>query len=219
MLDLLEADCMPKVVLSDAVMTFRNLSHQPEGPWTVPLANGHCMGAVDLLLKFYEAGRKEFHGRDHETDVLLRIWKETLEALATKPESLVGKIDWISKRWLFQQFMEEQKLSWSDPWLKSQDLEFHHIDPARSLGRALDTTPDEWQLTPKDIDKATQKAPANTRASVRSQAMQLVKGLGVEYYIDWEIMGAEAKASLQLLDPFDASTKQIDPWLKAAMET
>lgn len=217
-LDLLEADYMPKIVLSDAVMTFRNLSHQPEGPWLVPLANGHCLSAVELLHKFYEYAKKEFHGRDHETDVLLEIWKNTLDALATNPDSLVGQIDWITKRWLFQQFMQQEKLSWSDPWLKSQDLEFHHIDPARSLGRTLDRTPEPWDLTVKDIDKATQKAPANTRAAVRSQAMQLVKGMSIEYYIDWEIMGAEGKTSLQLLDPFDSSTKLIDPWLRSAME-
>ncbi|MDB6025514.1 MAG: proteasome accessory factor [Verrucomicrobiales bacterium] len=218
-LDMLEADCMPKLVLSDAVMTFRNLSHQPDGPWIVPMANGHCVSAVELLHKFYEYGRKEFHGRDHETDVLLQIWKETLDGLANNPESLVGKVDWITKRWLFNQFMAEEKLNWSDPWLKSQDLEFHHIDPARSLGRALDRTPEAWQLTAKDIDKATQKPPANTRAAVRSAAMHHVKGLGIEYYIDWEIMGAEARTSLQLLDPFDSSTKQIDPWLRTTTGT
>ena len=41
-LDLLETDRLPRIVLADAVMTFRNLSHQPDGPWLVPLADGRC---------------------------------------------------------------------------------------------------------------------------------------------------------------------------------
>ena len=36
-LDLLEQDDLPKIVLADAVMAFRALSHQPDGPWLVPL--------------------------------------------------------------------------------------------------------------------------------------------------------------------------------------
>src|SRR5207249_8201635 len=66
--DLLETDRLPRIVLADAVMTFRNLSHQPDGPWLVPLADGRCANAVELLFKFFEAGRSEFLGRDLETD-------------------------------------------------------------------------------------------------------------------------------------------------------
>src|SRR5438552_14685506 len=56
-LDLLEIDRMPRMVLADAVMTFRNLSHQPDGPWLLPLADRRCANAVELLFKFFEAGR------------------------------------------------------------------------------------------------------------------------------------------------------------------
>ncbi len=80
-LDLLELDRLPKVILSDAVMTFRQLSHQPEGPWLVPLANGHCGNAVELLQEYLDAAKREFTGRDVETDQLMRVWGETLAAL------------------------------------------------------------------------------------------------------------------------------------------
>src|SRR3982750_2951631 len=82
MLDLLELNHLPKIVLADAVKTFRNLSHQPEGPWVVRLADGRSADAVELLQKFFDAAWSEFHGRDTETDIVLQIWDETLSALS-----------------------------------------------------------------------------------------------------------------------------------------
>jgi proteasome accessory factor A len=218
-LDLLEADRLPRIVLADAVMSFRNLSHQLDGPWLVPLADGKCADAVELLYQYYEAGRAEFRGRDPETDQLLEIWGSTLRALATKPESLVGKVDWITKRWLFERFMEQEKIGWNDAWLKSQDLEFHQIDPARSLGLGMSQTPPEWDVPATEIQESTLKAPGNTRAQVRSRAMQLLKCEPVQYYVDWEILGAEGGNSLQLLNPFDASCKEAEAWSRQLAET
>src|SRR5207245_3993959 len=56
MLDLLELDRMPKVALADAVMTFHTLSHQPDGPWIVPLTDGRSVNAVELSQEVYERG-------------------------------------------------------------------------------------------------------------------------------------------------------------------
>jgi len=211
-LDLLERDCLPKIMLADAVMTFRTLAHQLKGPWLVPLSDGRCVEAVDLLQQYQEAARREFHGRDPETDDLLKIWAATLDSLGRKPEELVGKVDWITKHWLLQQFREQENLDWSSPWLKSQDLEFHHVDPSRSLGLALAQTPSPWAVSADDIAEATLKAPTNTRAQVRSRAMQFLRKTSIEYYVDWEIIGADGGESLHLLDPFDFSPSDADAW-------
>jgi hypothetical protein len=64
---------------------------------------------------------------------------------------LVGQVDWITKRWLLRQFCEQENIPWSHPWLKSQDLEYHQIDPARSLGLALARTPPAWEIADKEI--------------------------------------------------------------------
>src|SRR5262245_16684476 len=72
-LDLLEIDRLPKIALADAVKSFRELSHHADGPWLVPMADGHCADALELLWRFYEAGHSEFRGRDAETDALLEI--------------------------------------------------------------------------------------------------------------------------------------------------
>jgi proteasome accessory factor A len=218
-LDLLEMNCLPKIVLADAVAAFRNLSHQPDGPWLVQLADGRCADAVALLSEYQRAAKAELLGRDSETDALLAIWEDALNALVTDPDLLVGKVDWITKRWLLRQFAEQEKISWSHPWLKSQDLEYHQIDPMRSLGLALARNPPGWDLPHKEITQAATQPPSNTRATVRSQAMHLLKHEGCAYYIDWEIIGAEGGNSLHLLNPFDIGSKDAETWIHLLNET
>jgi proteasome accessory factor A len=213
-LDLLEADCLPKIMLADAVMTFRTLAHQVNGPWLVPLADGKCVEAVSLLQQFHEAARREFRGRDKETDDLLKIWGATLASLGNNPGELVGKVDWVTKHWLLNQFREQEKIDWGDGWLKSQDLEFHHVDPSRSLGLALEQTPAPWQVSRDNIDEAKLTPPKDTRAQIRSHAMHLLRQHVMEYYVDWEIIGANGGDSLHLLDPFDASPRDAESWSK-----
>jgi proteasome accessory factor A len=212
-LDLLEANCLPKIALADAVAAFRSLSHQPDGLWRVQLADGRCVEALDLLLEYQQAAKAELRGRDDETDLLLSVWGDTLHALATDPEQLVGKIDWITKRWLLRQFCQEENIPWSHPWLKSQDLEYHQIDPARSLGLALACNPIGWEIPPKEITQAASQAPGNTRAAVRAQAMRLLKDERCAYYIDWEIIGAEGGCALHMLNPFDSGAQDAESWI------
>jgi proteasome accessory factor A len=212
MLDLLEINQLPKLVLADAVKTFRALSHQPEGPWEVKLADGRNIEAVDLLAKFFDAAFSEFHGRDTETDVLLDVWGSTLKALATEPQALIGKVDWITKHWLLKKFMEKEKLDWDDPWLKAQDLEYHHIDPARSLGIAMAQSPPAWDLTDKAIEIAIMEPPLNTRARARSGVMRVLKEHAPPYSIDWELVGVEGMNPLNMLNPFDPEPPEVKTW-------
>jgi proteasome accessory factor A len=211
-LDLLEQNRIPRLFLADSVQTFRSISHQITGPWWVELAEGGSADAIELLFRYHEAADRAFHGRDEETDQVLRLWEETLSLLATDPIRLVGQVDWITKQWLFDQFLERENLTWQDPWLKSQDLEYHHIDPQRGLGLALANTPPEWDISPDALLEAMRIAPRDTRAHARSCIMHALKGQPIRYSLDWEVIEAEGVASLHLLDPFDSAPPEIGPW-------
>ena len=212
-LDLLEMNRLPQVILDNAVAAFRQLSRQPDGPWLVRLADGRCVEAVALLRQFQRAAHRELGGRDPETDLLLAVWEETLDALAADPAALAGRVDWITKRWLLQQFCDREKISWSHPWLKSQDLEYHQVDPARSLGLATARTPPLWEIRSEDAARAAVEAPANTRAHARSRVMRLLQKEPCAYYIDWEIIGIEGCQALLLPNPFDPNPKEAEKWM------
>jgi proteasome accessory factor A len=174
--------------------------------------------AVVLLQQVHRAARQELGGRDPETDLLLSLWEDTLAALASAPETLVGRVDWITKRWLLQQFCDQEQIPWSDPWLKSQDLEYHHTDPARSLGLAAARTPPPWEIPPEEAARAVLQPPANTRARARSRVMRLLQNEPCSYYIDWEIIGVEGGHALHLLNPFDPSPREAEKWMQFLTE-
>ncbi|MCC6234435.1 MAG: proteasome accessory factor PafA2 family protein [Verrucomicrobiales bacterium] len=202
-LDLLELDHLPQICLADAVGTFRQLSHQTLGPWEVTLATGETENAIGLLRRYHSVAHAEFHGRDPETTAILALWSDTLDRLESDPSTLVGRVDWITKHWLFTRFLEQESLGWDHPWLRSQDLEFHHLDPGRSLGLSLDQTPDPWRFTEAEVNEVRLRPPADTRAHARSQLMRRIAEAKGRYFVDWEVVDLEGHDTLHLLDPFD----------------
>jgi proteasome accessory factor A len=199
-LDLLELAEMPTVALADPVSSFRALSRCSKPPWRVNLNDGTTADALSLLALYHRKAKKLFHGRDNETNCILELWARTLDALSSRPESLIGLVDWISKKYLLDEFAAREKLSWEDPWLKAQDLEFHHVDPARSFGLALAQTDGLWN--PVDLEHAKLQPPANSRANARSRLMREIQGKECSYHVDWaEVSGPDEKHSL-LPNPF-----------------
>ena len=133
-LSLLEEGRLPKnFILADAVQSTRDVSRDATGAWIVRLENGKTIGALDIQWQFYELARAHLGGATEETDWLLESWSFTLEALSNKPEALIGGVDWITKKWLLETFMESEGIGWDDPWLQSLDLEYHNIDPDEGL--------------------------------------------------------------------------------------
>jgi len=202
-LDLLEADQLPALTLADPVAALRLLSRTPTPPWRVALLDGRTADALALAGLYCQKAEQLFRGRDPETDALLALWSRVLEALATDPESLVGIIDWVSKRHLLGQFRARNGLDWDDPWLESQDLEFHHIDPSRGFGLALAQNHGFWN--PTGLERAKREPPADSRACARSRLMRKIQHQASSYFVDWEEVSVPNQKRALLLDPFRPS--------------
>jgi proteasome accessory factor A len=212
-LDLLEIDQLPNVGLEDAVEALRVLSHRPDGPWTVASETGESLSAIEALGFFYEASASAFAGRDDETDWILAQWKDVLSKLEGNPVDLVGRIDWITKRWLLQAFAASEGLPFSDPWIRSQDLEYHNIDPEKGLGLSAERNPtlkdvwsDGWEAT--DLSP-----PPNTRAHLRVRMMRGAAKHFDEYAVDWEGIQVGDRVPLALLDPYQSESATANEWL------
>jgi len=199
-LDLLETDELPPVALADPVVSLRLLSRVARPPWRVTLADGKTGDAVALLRTYLRRAKQLFLGRDEETDAVLKLWSRALNGLATDPRSLVGLLDWASKEYLLSEFCVRERLHWTDPWLESQDLEFHQLDPRRSFGLAMADRSGFWN--PSEVERAKLEPPRNSRAQVRSRLMRGIQGRTGAYYVDWsEVSGPGDKREL-LLNPF-----------------
>jgi proteasome accessory factor A len=199
-LDLLDADEMPQLALHDAVSSLRLLSRTLSPPWCVALADGKMCDAIELLHTFHQKSKQLFKGRDTETDALLDIWGRVLKGLSGNLNSLVGLVDWITKQYLLQEFCKNEGLDWGHPWLESQDLEFHHIDPHRSLGLALADVDGFWE--PDGLEDAMLQPPTDSRAHARSRLMREIQGKESSYFLDWEAVEVPNQKRMRLLNPF-----------------
>jgi proteasome accessory factor A len=191
---------MPPMVLNDAVTTLRAISRTLRPPWAVSLADGKLCDAVELLDSYRQKARQLFRGRDTETDELLVLWERVNKLLATDPAGLIGIVDWVSKEYLLQEFCRTEGLPWGNPWLESQDLEFHQIDPDKSLGLALADMDGYW--APPQVSQARIDPPSNSRAHARSKLMREIQGKETTYFLDWEAVEIPNQKRTRLLDPF-----------------
>jgi proteasome accessory factor A len=198
-LDLLEANDLPEINLADAVWTLRTLSHQPTPPWKVALADGTERDPVEILSVFRGRAQKNFAGRSEETDTILALWKRVETGLSGELSSLVGVVDWVTKHHLLDAFRQSENLTWGDPWLEAQDLEYHQVDPERSLGLALADRSGPWgEESPNALDEP----PVDTRALTRTRLMRGLAERGKEYELDWDSIIEEGEEPVTLSDPF-----------------
>ena len=191
---------MPPITLADAVTSLRSLSRTANPPWRVTLANGRTGDALELLALYYQKAKSLFGGRDDETDAVLALWNRVLNGLAGNHDSLIGILDWVSKRYLLGKFCAREGLDWSHPWLESQDLEFHHIDPERSFGLAMAQREGFWN--PMNSERAKREAPTNSRAHARSRLMRELQANPCSYHVDWAEVVMPNDRRAMLPNPF-----------------
>ena len=214
-LSLLEDGQLPKnLSLSDAVQSTRDISRDSTGEWIVRLENGKTIGGLDIQWQFCELAQKHLGGANEETDWLLDSWSFTLEALGNKPESLIGGVDWITKKWLLETFMESEGLTWDDPWLQSLDLEYHNIDPEKGLFFSVSPAKriGEWNNSVRRAE-ASHQPPTSTRAAGRAQAVAWFQKSDQPYVINWDSIACDSRDFLVMGNPFQNYMEEVAKFL------
>ena len=154
-------------------------------------------------------------GQDAETDWLIERWGFTLDAIRSKPEALIGGVDWISKKWLLDAFRQEEGLSWQDPWMQSLDLEYHNINPAKGLFFALTPAKAIGEYNDRvRLERAIMHPPQDTRARGRSVAVAHFQKTNLSYVINWDSISCENQAHFPMSDPFQDYEKPIQKFLQ-----
>ncbi|WP_447861838.1 proteasome accessory factor PafA2 family protein [Nitrospira calida] len=201
-LELIECGTAPVLELDRPVEAVRALSRDPGLKTVVRRKSGGTISGWELQEAYCLAARDTFAGRDAETDWVLREWSETLRLLSGDRLRLVGKLDWVTKLWLLETFVQEERLSWDDPWLVSLDLEYHNLDPERGLYLGLEAEGRTTRVvTDSEIEAAVDTGPADTRGGIR--------GLCVRRFPDriksvqWERIGFAGRLSPKTLDLSD----------------
>jgi proteasome accessory factor A len=150
------------------VSAVKQLSRDIDLKAVVRQQNGSSISGLDIQEQYYRAAERTLAGLDEETDWVLHEWSDTLTLLRQDRRRLVGKVDWVTKLWLLETFIQEERIGWDDPWLASLDLEYHNVNPERGLYLGLEAEGKAWRMTGEnDIEQALVAGPADTRGGVR----------------------------------------------------
>jgi len=211
--------------ISEPVEALQEISQDQERRWIVQLQSGKTISAIDIQEQFLNAAQAHYKGQDEETDWVLEQWESVLHDVRDNYEQLVGRVDWASKLWLLESFRQSEGLEWTDPMLKSLDLEYHNLNPKKGLyyglleeGRAPRLTTD------KAIDLAMEHPPKNTRAFARGELVKHLLACGPSaepsdakkderffpsYVINWSIFQLRGQAPFPMPDPFKTYVQEV----------
>jgi proteasome accessory factor A len=211
-LTLLErAELPPGVILADAVVSTREISREGAGRASVRMEDGSSRTALEVQWVFFDHVAKQLGGEDAETDWILENWAFTLDALGSRPEVLVGGVDWISKKWLLEMFREKEGLTWQDPWLQSIDLEYHNINREKGLFHALTPSKRIGEFNDSVLKpEAVREPPRDTRAAGRGRAISRFQQGGQSYLINWDSIALDSNRYLMMSDPFETYEGEVD---------
>src|SRR4029079_17955975 len=94
----------------------------------IPLAGGQAASALEIQRFYLEVCRRFLDCRPdapREAHDVVRRWELALDALADNPQSLVGSIDWVTKRFVLDK--SARGASWEAR--KKIDIRYHELSP------------------------------------------------------------------------------------------
>ncbi len=205
-LRLLEDRLVPdELHLAQPLIALREISRDKTYKWPVMMADGSMGSAIDVQRQ-YLALCERYRDESAQTNWILDEWAAILDGLETDPMSLGDRVDWVAKKSMVEQYRVSENLEWSDDALHSIDLEYHNIDPAKSLFYALQEMGQTKRFVDDlDVIDSMTTPPSNTRAKGRSMLVEFVmnrKGHRA-YMFDWNGVALDRYNYVELTDPFE----------------
>jgi len=160
--------------LANPVADIQRVSRDTTGKVLLKLRSGKTITPLEIQEWYLEQALKQTGLADEteEWEWITREWSRTLDDHRHHPENLADRIDWAIKQSLFKDFMDAEGLQWEDPILQSLDLEYHNLNPERGLYYSLrDNGNVAGLIEPGKVDDAIHRAPQDTRARIRGQAV------------------------------------------------
>jgi proteasome accessory factor PafA2 len=170
-LELIERGEAPQLEIAQPVNATKSISRDQNYDWILELSDGRKISAIDVQRLYLKAAEK-IADDDTEKVWLLREWGTVLNDLERDVALTRDRVDWVAKKFLLGALREEEKLSWTDPWLQAIDLEYHNILPDQGLFyELLRQGSMRGIVSEEEIKNAIFSPPETTRAYFRGRAV------------------------------------------------
>jgi proteasome accessory factor A len=171
-LDLIERGESPQLEIAQPVDANRSISRDPTYDWIIELKDGRKISAIDVQRIYLRAASTLDNSASEDRQWVLREWENVLNDLKRDVMLTRDRVDWAAKKFLLDALQEEERLSWTDPWLQSIDLEYHNLDLDRGLYYELLRKGLMRRITSEDeIKTSIFSPPETTRAFFRGRAV------------------------------------------------
>src|ERR1700758_2392764 len=172
-LDLIERGQAPQLEIAQPIDANKSISRDQTYDWIIELKDGRKISAIEVQRIYLRAASKLWRDPpDVEHGWILREWENVLNDLERDVMSTRDRVDWAAKKFLLNALQEEEKLSWSDPWLQSIDLEYHNVDLDSGLYYELVRQGSARRVvSEEEIKLAIFAPPETTRAFFRGRSV------------------------------------------------
>ncbi len=171
-LDLIERGEAPQLEIAQPVDANKSISRDQTYDWIIELKDGRKISAIDVQRIYLKAAARVADEMDEDREWILREWKNVLNDLERDLMLTRDRIDWVGKKFLLNALQEEEKLSWTHPWLQSIDLEYHNVDLERGMYYELVRQGAMRRVVTEDeIKTSIFSPPETTRAFFRGRSV------------------------------------------------
>lgn len=179
-LDLIERGQAPQLEIAQPTDANKSISRDQNYDWIIELKDGRKISAIEVQRIYLRAASKldppsqgyGVTGQDDDRQWILQEWENVLNDLQRDAMITRDRVDWAAKKFLLNALQEEEKLSWSDPWLQSIDLEYHNVDLESGLYYELARQGSVRRLAKEEeIKTAIFTPPETTRAFFRGRSV------------------------------------------------
>lgn len=218
----LEDGALPDpLLLEDPVGSCWRVSHDLTLSEPLGLQDGGTATALELQWQYVEwlAKYAETLPPDPVRERLFREWESVLRDLEADPIITADRLDWTAKYRLLQGFRDRDGLSWDDAKVRALDLQYHDVDPERSLHRRLvDRDAMRRLFSDEEIEIAADVAPERTRAYFRGECVARYADALVA--ANWDSLvfdtGEESLKRVPMMEPLRGSRDRVAPLFEQA---
>ena len=166
-------DKIPSWNIENPVQAIQKISRDMSLKFEIPLQSGKTTNAFEILQSYFKAFTTITDYKDPEVENCIAECEELIQAFDNHPDLLTQKIDWAAKRHILETFIEDQGISWSDPYIKALELQYHLIDPKNSLyDLLLENEQIEDKITLNSTKAYINQNFENNRAAIRGKAIR-----------------------------------------------
>lgn len=159
------------LALANPVESCWSVSHDLDFVDRLEMADGTTATALELQRQYWEWLSKYAEAETDNSQLLLDTWASVLDDLEHRPEQTADRLDWAAKYQLMLGY-RDRGVAWDDPKMAMLNLQYHNVDPVKSIYHKLVERGSMQRLfTDDQVARAAGNAPEDTRAWFRGQCV------------------------------------------------